>query len=136
MDVVPTSFQLYFNKTGGLAFPLTLYIDNVRVGTAPDLVEGDYNGNRFVDAADFTVWRDNLGLLDVATPADGDGDGDGDVTLADYDFWQSRFGTGGGGGGGFSGTAVPEPSSALLLIAGAGCYGWKRGKLGRQHTQF
>ena len=57
-DMIPTGFQLYFNKTGGLAFPLTVYIDNIRVGTTPAGVPGDYNGNGTVDAADYVLWRD------------------------------------------------------------------------------
>lgn len=114
-QLVPTSFQLYFNKNFGLAanFGWTFYIDNIRVGRVQQAVDGDYNGNGSVDAADYTVWRDNLGLTGGATPSDGDGTGDGNVTSADYDYWKARFGTGAGSGA-LLGTVVPEPASLVL----------------------
>ncbi|MEX2091261.1 MAG: dockerin type I domain-containing protein, partial [Pirellulales bacterium] len=59
----------------------------------------DFNGNGTVDAADYTAWRDNLGLMDTATQADGDANGDGDVTAADYTAWKAAFGQLAGGNG-------------------------------------
>lgn len=59
----------------------------------------DYNGNGIVDSADYTVWRDNLGLMTGATQSDGDGDGDQDVDQADYALWKSTFGNVASGGG-------------------------------------
>jgi len=55
-------------------------------------VGGDYNKDAIVDAADYTVWRDNLGR--AVSPAGflADGDGNGTVQPADYDFWKARFG--------------------------------------------
>ena len=47
-DLIPTGFQFYFNKSGASSdydHSLTLYIDNVRFGTGPSGVPGDYNGN-------------------------------------------------------------------------------------------
>jgi len=119
-QLVPTGFQLYFNKNFGITanFGWTFYIDNIRVGRVQTAVDGDYNGNGTVDAADYTVWRDNLGLTGNATPSDGDGTGDGNVTSEDYEYWKTRFGTGAGGGA-LVGTAVPEPSSLTLFIFGA-----------------
>jgi hypothetical protein len=114
-DVVPTGFQLYFNKTGGLGFPLTVYIDNVRVGTTQAAIDGDYNGNGTVDAADFTVWRDNRGLIGGATPAKGDGTLDGNVLDDDYTFWKSRFGNPVGSGL-LTANVVPEPSAMVLFL--------------------
>ena len=78
---------------------------------------GDYNNNGVVDAADYVVWRRNLGtnteLLNedpMMTP--------GMVTQEDYDLWRSRFGfttnPGEGAGSALDSGAVPEPSSALL----------------------
>lgn len=48
----------------------------------------DYNGDGFTDAADYTVWRDNLGKMGGATILDGDGTGDGNVTEDDYLAWR------------------------------------------------
>lgn len=67
---------------------------------------GDYNNDGFVDAADYTVWRDNLNtstsLPNDSTP--------GTVTEADYDVWVSNFGS-----SNTTTTAVPEPGSIVLL---------------------
>ena len=57
----------------------------------PDL-PGDYNLNGTVDAADYTVWRDALGLGGLTPFSGADGNGDGEVTQADYDLWTANFG--------------------------------------------
>jgi hypothetical protein len=124
-DIIPTGFQLYLNKNTGPAFPWTVYIDNIRVGMTMAAVDGDYNGNGEVDAADYTVWRNNLGLTGGATAAQGDGTGDGNVTDEDYDYWKARFGNPPGSGGA-SATAVPEPTSAILLVIAAVCWRTKQ----------
>jgi len=55
-------------------------------------VLGDYNQDGGVDAADYTVWRNNLGA--VAVPGEGaDGDGNGQVDEKDYATWKSNYGT-------------------------------------------
>lgn len=88
-------------------------------------VQGDYNNNGVVDAADYVVWRKNNGsntylpneVID-ATP--------GQVTIDDYDAWRSRFGNTtpsgnqialvpAGSGSGSLSAAVPEPSSLALV---------------------
>ncbi|MEZ6097947.1 MAG: Ig-like domain-containing protein [Pirellulaceae bacterium] len=48
---------------------------------------GDFNGDRFVNGADFLVWQMNFGTTNSATLSSGDGDGDGDVDLADLAAW-------------------------------------------------
>lgn len=77
---------------------------------------GDFNGDGKVDAADYTVWRDNLGGNSSAL--NGNGTGAATVVAADYDLWKTNFGAGGPGAGGLAGGAVPEPTSAILLIVG------------------
>ena len=76
-------------------------------------VPGDYNGNLVVDAADYTVWRDNLG-----GPAESllnrDTENSGDINSSDYDFWKEHFGDGGGGGAVLL-QAVPEPTTIVLV---------------------
>jgi hypothetical protein len=124
-QLTPIGFALYFNKNFGItpSFAWTFYVDNIRVGKFQTLVEGDYNGNGTVDAADYTLWRNNLGLTGGASVSQGDGDGDGDVTLADYGYWKTRFGntgnTNGGGSRALAAGAVPEASSFALLICAA-----------------
>lgn len=78
--------------------------------TAAEPLIGDYNGDGFVDAADYTVYRDTLGdSVDVGTGADGNGNGV--VDPGDYGVWAAAFGSA-------SSVAVPEPSTALLVAAG------------------
>ena len=78
---------------------------------APSGAPGDYNGNGAIDAADYVVWRDNLGTTNTIpndlTP--------GMVTQADYDVWRANFGkpTIGSGAGN---VAVPEPASLTILL--------------------
>jgi len=60
---------------------------------------GDFNGDGSVDAADYTVWRDNLGMI---------------LTPAHYDEWRANFGNASGGGSGSA--AVPEPTLMRLLV--------------------
>lgn len=73
-------------------------------GYAPGSVatlEGDFNGDGRVNAADYTKWRDNLGGL---------------YTASDYTKWKANFGAGTGSGG-IAGAVVPEPGAAMLLAA-------------------
>jgi hypothetical protein len=80
-------------------------------------VPGDYNGNGMVDAADYPLWRKNLGAPTEASIND-NGDGGG-VTASDYAYWKTRFGNTAGAGTGSA--AVPEPASfVLLMMATAG----------------
>jgi len=57
------------------------------------ILPGDYNRNNAIDAADYTVWRNHLGITSGGGQADGDGDGDGDVDNDDYQIWKAQFGT-------------------------------------------
>lgn len=126
-----SSFQFYLNKSVGFdpAFAWTVYLDNIRAGrNAAAGNGGDYNGNGTVDAADYTVWRNNLGGVgpngDGTTSGDLLGVPDGVVDEWDYDYWRQEFGNmvpGGGGGSSLIAAAVPEPSSALLLLICSAC---------------
>ena len=71
---------------------------------------GDYNEDGFVDAADYTLYRDTLG--NSVTPFSGaDGDGNGLVDTEDYNVWVANFGSSSA-----SGLSVPEPAGFLLLL--------------------
>jgi hypothetical protein len=67
------------------------------------LVPGDYNHKGVVDAADYVVWRKGLGTI---------------YTQSDYSVWLANFGRGtaGSGSGSIASTAVPEPTSLVLLM--------------------
>lgn len=53
---------------------------------------GDINGDDHVNAADYTLWRDNLGSVDVAPHTLGDADGNGNVDARDYDVFRAHYG--------------------------------------------
>jgi hypothetical protein len=66
---------------------------------AVDSLPGDFNLDGIVDAADYTVWRNN------------------DLGPEKYLEWKSHFGQSfGGPGGGGQSTPVPEPAAAALLL--------------------
>jgi hypothetical protein len=84
------------------------------------LLAGDYNQNGIVDAADYTLWRNNLGAPAGTLANDVDG---GVIGPAQYATWKSNFGATLGSGAGGVGS-VPEPSSLLLcLMLAIGCSG-------------
>jgi hypothetical protein len=53
---------------------------------------GDYDGNRVVDLADYSIWRDTMGTA-VPPGSGADGNGDGFVNQLDYEVWKTNFGT-------------------------------------------
>lgn len=107
-----------------------VFISHLRTGVGPEGTEptdpedyapepGDYNLNGIVDAADYVVWRKNnntaITLPNDLTP--------GTVTQADYDVWRAHFGQlAGNGSGAFANAALPEPTTAVLLLFAAA--GW------------
>lgn len=69
---------------------------------------GDYNGNGIVDAADYVVWRKNVGQSNTL-PGDVS---PGSVDASDYNVWRSNFGATAGGS--------PDSSSQQIGAAGNG----------------
>jgi hypothetical protein len=77
-------------------------------------LDGDFNNDGKVNAADYVVWRKGLGTT---------------YTQSDFYLWRSQFGEmipgAGGGAGGSAGVdssgngAVPEPAGLVLLLAGS-----------------
>lgn len=127
----PSDVLTFFlrNRSG---VPNLASFDELRVGlswasvTAPMVPQsGDYNGNGFVDAADYVLWRVNNGLTStspVPTVSQGNGNGDSFVDEADYTVWRTNFvappgvGSGSLAGGG----AVPEPGTLVLVMFAIG----------------
>jgi hypothetical protein len=99
-------------------------IDEVRLSNRPLMpseflfapastpVLGDYNDNGTVDAADYVVWRDQLGQS-ATIPND---ETPGMVTEGDYDVWRRNFGLSSGGGA--AAAVVPEPAGLRLFMLG------------------
>src|SRR6185295_6542044 len=88
----------------------------IRAFTFSLSVNGEYNGNGKGDAADYVVWRNDLGLTAGATKSQGDGTGDGNVAADGHDYWEARFGNGSGSGSGSVAAGVPEPSTVAMLL--------------------
>jgi hypothetical protein len=97
-------------------------LDNFTLDPAPLLA--DYNGDGAVDAADYVVWRANVG---AATLNNRDSNGMGPVGQADYDFWRMHFGeTAGSGASASVNASVPEPVTLVLLMFAATGWGFQR----------
>ena len=97
-------------------------LSNVSANQILDVVEsallGDYNHNLIVDAADYVVWRNQLGSTGSGLAADGNGDNM--VNQLDYSVWKANYGaTAGGAAAATQYASVPEPSTVLLLVVGA-----------------
>ncbi|MCA9184303.1 MAG: hypothetical protein R3E01_20665 [Pirellulaceae bacterium] len=110
--------SLYFSGDGGALRDFRLYKDNFEqlpssgqyaIGTEDDAndngnpplqdvfpgfsltdeLEGDYNANRHVDAADYTVWKDTFGSSQQLSA---DGNRNQLIDAADYTIWKDNFG--------------------------------------------
>jgi hypothetical protein len=77
----------------------------------PTIVKGDYNDNGVVDAADYVVWRKNVGTTNDLR---NDTTGTSTIGAAQYNLWRANFGKP------LSAVSkvmhIPEPRSGLLAI--------------------
>ena len=104
------------NLPGGFDWNWDVNTGVLSVGSVVGGLAGDYDGNGVVDAADYTIFLDNLG--GDSAVVSGNGSGAATAVQADYLRWVANFGSSAAGSDG-SGAAVPEPSSlALVLLAG------------------
>lgn len=62
-------------------------------------LSGDFNQDGLVDAVDYTVWRDGLGV---------------EYTPSDYTLWANNYGA---GGSSTPAVAVPEPMGGVIALA-------------------
>jgi autotransporter-associated beta strand protein len=85
----------------------------------PELgIDGDFNNNGVVDAADYVLWRDGGPLENDPTPG---------VQPADYDLWRANFGlTAAGASASVGNQSVPEPAAWLVAMFAAITVGWSR----------
>lgn len=106
--------------TAGLYWNTTrLYTDGVlSIG-----LQGDYDGNGVVDAADYVVYRHTLGQIGTALAADGNANGV--IDPGDFDFWRAHFAHTNGISSSLGGTAAPEPATLLMLVI-VSIAGWVR----------
>ncbi len=121
-------YQFAFNSGGfGTDANNSFSVDNVLfefLGEVP-VVPGDYNDDGVTDAADYTVWRDNLGATGTPGEVIGDGTGsdlagtpDGVVDSYDYDYWKANYAASSGTGA-VALNAVPEPCGLVLALTAA-----------------
>ena len=96
----PLSYYETLGENWGIAF----FRDFV------DVTPGDFNLDGTVDAADYTVWRDNFGNSESILYTTGDGSGT--VDQGDYNLWVANFGTV------TPALAVPEPTAGVFLTSG------------------
>jgi hypothetical protein len=104
-DVIPTGFEIYFNKSQDATW--NGYIDNIRVGINPPPQNADFNDDGQVNGADLTIWKNAFGQT-----ASGDANGDTRSDGADFLIWQRQLGPAFTGGI----TAVPEPATGVLCF--------------------
>jgi hypothetical protein len=87
----------------------------------PPAVFGDYNEDGFVNAADYTVWRNMSGQTGVTPFSGADGDGDGMITSEDYDVWKLHYGETlppmGSGAGVFNAEDIPQAVAIATAAA-------------------
>ncbi|MEM8865020.1 MAG: hypothetical protein AAGF31_05685 [Planctomycetota bacterium] len=99
----------------GLAWDLAVEANQVVLSVVAAGSPGDFNGDGLVNAADYTVWRDNLNATDESA-INFAGDGFSGVDVGDYLIWRENFGAAASA----AVTApVPEPASLYCLLAGS-----------------
>ncbi len=95
-------FQGYHSRTGAYGLDVTQVVETTI---------GDYNEDGVVDAADYTVWSDNVGGTTLANRDPGN---TGVIGEDDFVSWKTHYGETAGSGSLAAG-AVPEPSTVLLV---------------------
>lgn len=103
--------------------PDGMVVDNIYLGIPASVaagIEGDYNFDGLVDAADYTVWRDTFstgGDLPNDTTPDA-------VTTDDYDLWSTNYSVPVA-----CSSHIPEPGAACLIaIASLTTFACHRGR--------
>ena len=117
--VVPASGTLTFAVTGygdeGFVGEHSIFGDyELQLDIESAGLSGDYNDDGTVDAADYVVWRKNVG---TSNPLPNDPNG-GTIGAPQYTTWRANFGSSSPGSGSGDLAAVPEPAGALLLAIG------------------
>jgi hypothetical protein len=78
-------------------------------------IDGDFNMDGFVTAADLTEWSANAGTTSGAHFGDGDNDRDGDVDGADFLAWQRNLGA--AAPSTMFTAGAPEPMTTTLALS-------------------
>jgi autotransporter-associated beta strand protein len=106
----------YGSSQSNAVVKLDLYFSGAGILTVgPSILAGDFNNDGIVNAADYVVWRKNVGQPSQTLPNDTTGV---IVGQAQYNLWRSNFGNtvpAPGTGAVEIAGMVPEPSSLALL---------------------
>jgi Concanavalin A-like lectin/glucanases superfamily len=94
------------------------------INAAPPAVTGDYNNNGVVDAADYVLWRKNVGQPGGTLP--NDATGANPIGDAQYNQWRANFGKPPGSGAALG--AIPEPATLALTTLAFGALFYARRK--------
>lgn len=94
--------------TPGLEWDTSTFYNNGTVVIVAESLNGDFNNDGIVDAADYTVYRDNLGSSN-ALP--NDNDLGTPVGSAHYDLWVANFGATAPS----ASSTIPEPASCVCV---------------------
>lgn len=70
------------------------YVGNADVGAVELQIPGDFNGDGYVDQADYTVWADNYSADGSVLAVGSRGTNTGAVNQADYTTWADHYGQG------------------------------------------
>jgi len=81
-------------------------------------LKGDYNDDGRVDAADYTMWRDQLGT-DGSGLSNRDPAMTGVVGAADFDIWKQFFGNDAQASPWLASEPIPEPASGFVFTSAA-----------------
>jgi hypothetical protein len=98
--------------TGGSS--LAAVFDDFSLTLSSAGLPGDYNSDGVVDAADYTVWRNNFGAADESS-LNGNGDGLNGVDIGDYNHWKANYGPMAGAAA--TAALVPEPTGWMLVMS-------------------
>jgi autotransporter-associated beta strand protein len=119
LDGVQQPAGTYGSSQSGAVNKRDVYFSGTGILTVgPSILAGDYNNDGVVNAADYVVWRKNVGQPSQSLPNDTTGV---IVGQAQYNLWRSNFGgtTSLPGSGALEiGSTIPEPSSVALLTLG------------------
>ena len=88
-------------------------------GHGSPYLHGDTEIDRDVDITDFNALASHFDPDRVFGPnvwSEGNFDGDGDTDITDFNLLAANFAP-----GGYATSAIPEPSSVVLLLLGLGC---------------
>lgn len=117
LDSIERYFVLHAQTLTGLPIDawVEAKVDSLSIVVLTDVIAGDYNLDGVVNLADYTVWRDQLGVQ-VLPGTMADGNHSGRVDAADYTVWKQNFGTTNLPAN--YATVVPEPPAFLLQTMG------------------